>query len=346
MARNALSPEDSRSSRVARSRRRSLALIAASTAAALGLVACQPARLVRRDSSRRLVLRVNLYGSAAYAPLLQMRERRLLEEALPGLTVEWKTIPAAEAVHEALHAGGLELAVGPPTAFLLAQESGLHVRLICGISALPCAVVGRAGVRALRSVRRGERIAVPDRDSLESVVLQLAALRELGDARALDESLLEQSHADALAALKEGKDVAAHVAVSPFLELALEGTGPERLVDARDLFGGMPTAALAYALPSLRERGAPLLAAFTEALAEGSRLATDDSISTARLISEPDELRVSPEATGDVLARSGWQCGPRLTGVTKVAELWRSTGRLRSTPMDWSALAFDGVPGD
>src|SRR5687768_15460254 len=82
------------------SRRRALHLMLVGAGAALGLAACQPARLVRRDPSRRLVLRINLHGSAAYAPLLLLRERRMLEEALPGLSVEWKVIPAAEDVNE------------------------------------------------------------------------------------------------------------------------------------------------------------------------------------------------------------------------------------------------------
>jgi ABC-type nitrate/sulfonate/bicarbonate transport system substrate-binding protein len=328
------------------SRRHALRLLLAGAGAALGLAACQPARLVRRDPSRRLILRINLYGSAAYAPLLQMRERHMLEEALPGLTVEWKIIPTADDVHDALHNGGLELAVGPPTAFLLAREAGLPVRLVSGISALPCAVVGRAGLHSLRGLRPGDRIAVPEGTSLEAAVLQLVALRELGDSRALDGNLLERSHVEALPAIRLGKDVAAHVTITPFLELELEGTGPERLVDSRDLFGGLPTSALVYALPSLRERAGPALAAFTDALADAARLAAADPIGTARLLSEADELRAPPERIGEILARSGWQPGPRLAGVVRIAELWRQTDRLRRTPTSWAELAFDGVPGD
>jgi len=328
------------------SRRRALWLLAASTATGFGLAACQPARLVRRDPSRRLVLRINLYGSAAYAPLLVMRERRMLEEALPGLAVEWKAIPSADDVNEAVRAGGLDLGVGPPTAFLLAREAGLPVRLLCGVSALPCAVVGRAGLRSLGGLKKSDKVAVPDQSSLEAAVLQLAALRELGDPAALDGNLLERAHVEALPALTLGKDVAAHVAVTPFLELELEGTGPERLVDSRDLFGGLPTAALVFGLPSLRERAAPLLAAFTETLAEAARRTTADPLATARLLSEADDLRAPPERIGEILARSGWQPGPKLTGVVRIAELWWRTDRLRQPPATWAELAFDGVPGE
>jgi NitT/TauT family transport system substrate-binding protein len=327
-------------------RRRALALLLAGSGAALGLAACQPARLVRRDPSRRLVLRINLYGSAAFAPLVLMRERRLLEEAVPGLSVEWKEIPSAREVNEALRDGGLDLGVGPPTAFLLAREAGLPVRLLCGVAALPCAVVGRAGLRSLAGLRQGDRIAIPEQTGLEAAVLQLAALRELGDPRALDGSVLERSHVEALPALKLGKDFAAHVAVTPFLELELEGTGPERLVDSRDLFGALPTTALVYGLPSLRDRAGPLLAAFTGALTDAGRLALADSVGTARLLAEGDDLRAPPERIGGILARSGWQPGPRLSGVVRIAELWQRTDRLRYTPADWAELAFPGVQGD
>lgn len=269
----------------------------------------------------------------------------MLEEALPGLSVEWKSIPAADAVNGALREGGLDLAVGPPTAFLLAREASVPARLLCGISALPCAILGRSGLRSLGSLRRGERIAVPDEASLEAAVLQLAALRETGDPRAWDGNVVARPHAEVLPALKLGSEVAAHVSVTPFLELELEGSGPERLVDSRELFGGLPTTALVYALPSARERSGPALDAFTEALAESARLTAADPVGTAKLLSDTDELRAPPERIGEILRRSGWELGPRLAGVVRIAELWRGTGRLRHTPTTWAELAFEGVPG-
>jgi NitT/TauT family transport system substrate-binding protein len=327
-------------------RRRALPLLLAGGATVSGLVACQPARLVRRDTSRRLVLRINQYGSAAYAPLLLMRERRLLEEALPGLSVEWKIIPSALAVNQALVEGGLEIAAGPSTAFLLAREAGVPVRIAGAVSALPCAVVGRAGLRSLRALRPEDRVAVPDEVSLEAAVLHLAALRELGDARALDANMVTRPGSEVVAAGNAGKELAAHVAVSPFLEVALEGTSSERLVDSRELFGGLPTAALVYALPALREQALPLLETFTQVLAEASLLAAADPPGTARLLSEPEELRISPERLGDILAQSGWQLGGAVVGVTRITDLWRHTGRLKRTPAAWSELAFAGVQGN
>ena len=279
------------------------------TAGLVGLTACQPARLMRRDPSRRLVLRVNLFGTAPYAPLIQMREHRLLEDAIPGMWVEWKVLPSVESVNEALRDGGIDIATGSPTALLAAREGGLLARVIGGISAAPCAVVGRPGLKSLGAIKRADRIVVPEENSFEASILQLAALRELGDARALDQNLTYRPHVEALPSLKQGKEFAAHVAVTPFLELELEGSGPERLIDSRELFGGLPTTALAYALPSLKDRAAPLIEAFTDALTEGARLAMADPVGTARMLSETEDLRIAPDRLGIAAGSFGLAAG-------------------------------------
>ena len=150
------------------------------------------------------------------------------------------------------------------------------------------------------------------------------------------------------AALPRGPFPVAQVLSEPASRriVAPRSGGPERLIDSRDLFGGLPTSAVAYALPSLRERSGPILDAFTSALAEGTRLAVSDPVGTARLLTESEELHAPPERIGEILARSGWQLGPRLLGVTRIAELWRRTDRLHRTPERFADLAFEGVQGD
>ena len=71
-------------------------------------------RFIRRDPSHTLVLRINYFGSAGYAPLLQMRERRHARTGGPGLSIEWKAIPDVGSINDALANGGLDVASGPP----------------------------------------------------------------------------------------------------------------------------------------------------------------------------------------------------------------------------------------
>jgi len=327
-------------------RRGALTRLAGACAGLLGLVACQPARLIRRDTTRGLVLRVNVFGSAAYAGLLRMRDRNMLEKAVPGLSVEWKPIPELDAINDALTNGGLDVAAGPPTAFLMAREAGVPARLLAGLSNQPSSLVGRVGLHALSGLRPGERIAVPDETGYEAAVLELAALREFGDALALQSRMVRISHADALVALRVGREVSAHVAPTPYREVELENPELSRLADDRDLFDTSATAALVYALPSLRERNGPLLSTFVDVLGQATEQVVADPVEAVRPIGEPDELKLSRERVAAILTAAGWRPTTRMSGVTRIAELWRQTGRLRQTPVSWRELAFDGVDGD
>jgi NitT/TauT family transport system substrate-binding protein len=189
-------------------------------------------------------------------------------------------------------------------------------------------------------------IAVPDERSYEAAVLELATLREFGDALALQSRMVRKSHADALVAMRAGREVSVHVSATPYREVELDGSELVRIADDRDLFPEPATAALVYALPSLRERNAALLSTFIDVLAQAAQQAAADPAEAARLTGEPDELKLSRERVGAILAASGWRPGIRLSGVTRIAELWRQTGRLKQTPTAWPALAFDGVDGD
>lgn len=327
-------------------RRGALARLAGAGAGLLGLTACQPAKLIRRDTSRGLVLRINVFNSAAYATIQRIRDRDLLEKAVPGLTVEWKPIPELDAINDALANGGLDVAAAPPTAFLMAREAGIPARLLAGLSNQPTSIIGRVGLRALSGLRAGERIAVPDENSFEAAVLELACLRELGDAMALQSRMVRKSHADAVTSLLAGQDVSAHVAPSPYREVELEDSELTRVVDDTALFVAPATAALVYALPTVLERNGLLLETFVDVLGQATQQVVADPVESARLIGEPDDLKLPREQVAAILTAAGWRPSTRLSGVTRIAELWRQTGRLLKTPVNWRELAFDGVDGD
>jgi len=291
-------------------------------------------------------LRINVFGNASYATLLRMRDRSLLEKAVPGLSVEWKSIPDVDTINDALVNGGLDIATGPPTSYLTARENGVPARIVAGLSTQPCTIVGRVGLHALAGLRGGERIAVPDEKSYEAVVLELAALRELGDPLACESRVTRKPHAEALVSMQTGRDISAHVSTTPYREVELQDSELVRLVDDRELFDEPATGSLVYALTALRERNRPLLGIFVEVLTQAATEVAADPTDTARLIGETEELKLSRDRVGSILAASGWQPQTRPSGVTRIAELWRQTDRLRQTPTSWSELAFPGVEGN
>ncbi|MCC6177347.1 MAG: ABC transporter substrate-binding protein [Chloroflexi bacterium] len=321
--------------------RRSLLLGLAS--AGIGL-ACQPARLIERGPPRPQTLRINIFGEAGFAPLLLLRERGLLERRLPGLAVEWKPIPEVDAVHDALAAGGLDLAAGAPTAFFRARQRGLPVRILAGLAEVPSGIVTpRHAAHSLADFGPSDRIGVASSTGYEATLLRLAALRDLGDWHALDAVMVSATPARTLRGLQSGQFAGA-ASQTPALDVDEQVPGARRIVSGEDLLGGPSTSALVYALPALHERQPALVDAVVDVLHEGVALAASDWPGVARLIPEADGLGLTPEDLAPLLARSGLRYGTDVRGLDRLAEALQLAGEWTHGVDDWRALVVPSLP--
>ena len=316
-------------------------LIALLAAACLLIAGCQPARQIGRDPLRAQSLRINVQGGAGFAPLMLMQRRRLLEQRVPGLSIEWKVIPTQQGVDEALASGGLDIAAGSIVSFLQTRERGIPARLMAGVAELPLGIVANRPARSLGELPPGDRIAVPFVGSQEHIMLRMAALRDLGDWQALDRRVDPRPHAEALTALLAGRDVAAHVAVTPYLDRGLESPRVYRLVEGAELAGGPSSTVVAYATAGQRERQSALFAIFVDVLREATDLAVRDPNETARLVAETDAPLLSPDAVARYLARPGVHFSTDVRGLRRLVTFMQSTGQLRHAPTNPSELAFD-----
>jgi NitT/TauT family transport system substrate-binding protein len=307
---------------------------------------CQPARPELRDPDRGRVLRIGILGELGHVPLVVMQKRQLLEQRVPGLLVEWKAIPNQEDVYEAVAGGGLDIAAGTTTAFLLARERGLPVRILAGVSEVPMAIVtNRSGLRSLADLRWGDRVAIPAQGGHEHVLLRLAALRELGDWAALDALVAPQPEAaTSLDGLARG-EVAAQVVSSPMLEQALARRGVRRLVDLGEVTGGPLTSVVVYSTPAARERQATLYRTFQEELRRAVDVVMQEPAEGGRLVAEISGRDDAGESLRQALAQSGLRFGTDVRGLERLARFMRHTGQLTLAPTTWADLAFDDARG-
>ena len=297
-----------------------------------------------REPPRGLALRVNLLAYAPYAPLLVMQERRLIQQRVPRLSVEWKVIPSTQTLHEALLTGGLDVAIGTATTFLLFRASGVPVRALAAVSELPIGIVtNRPEARTLRDLRPTDRIGVLDADSHDATMLRMAALRELGDPRALDSQLVGMSEGEGLAALRARQVLAAQMMTTPYLDVAQDTPGLRRLDEA--VTRPATTTLLAYTLPDLRERRRPIFDAFVDALSEAATLVTAAPEALSKLVNETDELDLSPPTLAGYLRRPGVAYGTELRGLSGLAGFLSLTGQIQGPPPTWNDLTFEPARG-
>lgn len=155
-----------------------------------------------------------------YAPVYVAQELKLIEKRLPGVTLEWTKLGGGSAINEALIAGKLDAAfMGIPPA-LIAIDKGVDYRISAGICVPPAELMVRPeAAGSLAELGPEDRIAVPGVGSIQHIMLSIAAEKQLGNAKAFDNSIVAMANPDAYTALISGTDIVAHFASMPYIDL-------------------------------------------------------------------------------------------------------------------------------
>ena len=162
------------------------------------------------------------YG-VAYAPLLLMKERDVLEDAFPGHRIEWRQMNGPTPIREGMLNGEITFGFMGISPVLIGIDHGMPWKYMTGLSANRVAVVtNRADLSSLRDLDSSERIAILSPGCTQHILLSLLAKEQLGDIHALDTQLISMSHPDAMNALLSGTEVTIHVATSPYIEEELK----------------------------------------------------------------------------------------------------------------------------
>jgi NitT/TauT family transport system substrate-binding protein len=150
-----------------------------------------------------------------YAPLLIIKQQRLLEKAYPGLKVAWKQLASGTAITDGITKGDIQIGAMGTVPMLVGWARGADWKVIAPLDEADLWLMVRdPAIRALDDLR-GKRIATPAATSIQAVVLRKMAEVELGNARALDSSLISLSHPDGMRALLTGQ-IDAHLTSPPY----------------------------------------------------------------------------------------------------------------------------------
>src|SRR5919109_1615541 len=181
-----------------------LVLLSGGAGAARGLPSAAPPKVT-----------IAYQPGVGYAPLIMIRQQRLLEKRYPGTTFDWKLLPSATPITNGLVAGQIDLGaigVGP---LLFGWASGNDWKYLAPLSEADlCLMVKDPSVKTLGDLV-GKKIAMPSALAIQAVVLRKMALVKLGNARALDASIVSLDHPAAMSALLNAQ-VSAHLASPPF----------------------------------------------------------------------------------------------------------------------------------
>lgn len=221
---------------------------------------------------------------------LIVKNKRWLEEALPGVTIEWKQFDSGGSVNEAFAAGSIDigLAGSSPVSRGLSQGITYRVPWIHDVIGKAEALVAKEGITSVADLK-GRKVATPLASTAHYSLL--AALRDAGVDPA-DVDIIDAEPADILAAWTRGDIDAAYVWNPTTAELVADGG--TILVDSEQLAAkGYTTYDLAVVSDDFAERYPAALQAW---VAQQDRAVTlyreNESEAVAAIAAE---LNLSPE---------------------------------------------------
>lgn len=167
-------------------------------------------------------LNIAIQFGTAYAPLEIMKEKKLLEKYLNGITINWIQVDGPTAIREGILAGKIDIGFMGPAPFLMGVDNGMDWKIISGLSSNEVAVVtDKEYIHTLADFKPEDRIAILSPACTQHVLLAIACEKEFGDPNFFDTQLVSMSHPDAMNALIADTEIAAHIATPPYIGLEL-----------------------------------------------------------------------------------------------------------------------------
>lgn len=150
-----------------------------------------------------------------YAPLILMKQQKLIEKKYPNTKVDWKVLAAGAAITNGVISGDIEIGAMGTGPFLTGWARGVNWKILAPLNTGDLWLMAKdPNIKTLADLK-GKRIATPANTSIQAVMLRKMAQAKLGDARALDNGLVAMDHPDALTALMNGQ-IDAHLTSAPF----------------------------------------------------------------------------------------------------------------------------------
>jgi NitT/TauT family transport system substrate-binding protein len=277
----------------------------------------------------------------SYAALIIIQAKRWLETDLPGRTIRWTTVSGGNATRDGLVSGKLHLGSSGLGPFLIGWGAGIPWKIISSLNDMPLWLVAKdPRFQSLKDFRPSDKIAAIAPGSIQSVMLQKAAQRQLGDAHALDRNIASMAHPDALQALVGGQIAAAYTS-PPFQFQAVE-QGARKLVDSYELFGqhGFNTM---VAMQEYADKNPDVITAVHRNIAKANDLITNSPAEAARILSAAEKGKIPPAKYQEYLTYQGIQFTTTPHSLLEIGAFMKEVGVVKKVPGDWRETVFDTV---
>ena len=281
----------------------------------------------------------------AYAPLLVMEEQQLIEKHYDGeVEIEWSTLNSGSAITEGFASGNIDFgAMGVGPAVIATTTEGMPVKICSNMSAQPHKLMtSNESIKSLKDIGN-KQIALVNINSIQHILLAMAAEEQLGDAHALDQNIIAMSHPDGMSSLLSGS-VELQLTTSPYT-FKEEAEGMKEVEAISSVWPEGNSFIVALASTELQENNPELYDAIVAALAEAIDWINNNKEAAAEMFCENEGV--------DAATMLKWLNDPACVystetkGVLDMASFMAENGFLENdAPKALSDIAFDNVTGN
>jgi sulfonate transport system substrate-binding protein len=289
-----------------------------------------------------------------YIQFVIMEDQKLIEkhaklQGLGDIKVDWTTLGGPAQINDGLISGAIDVgAVGLPNLITLWEKTrgNVKVRAIAGLNFMPLLLVTRdPKIKTLKDYGEKDRIALPSvKISMQAILLEMAAVKEFGDANyeKLDPLTVSMGHPDAFAALNAGTEVQSHFSSAPFQYRQLKMPGYHQVASSYDIIG--PHSVSAISMTTKFHDGNPkLVAALLGAMKEATAWIKSDKKAAAEAYLRVTKDRTPLDEFVAMLNDPNIVITIQPKGADKISEFLAKVGRIKGKPDNWKDYYFGDV---
>ena len=300
------------------------------------------------------IVRVAKQFGIGYMQYMVMQELKLVEKHAKAagldVTTEWATFRSSDVMNDALISGSVDfVSLGVPgiiTIYSKTKGTASEVKGVMGLNVSPLMLLVRdPAIKSLKDFKDTHRIALPAvKVSNQAIILQMAAVKEFGDAKfnALDHLTVSMSHPDATAAMLGGQsEITANFSSAPFQYRQMKNPNVKLLINSKDLFLDDPMSFnIVAATSKFRAENPKLYAAFVAGMKEATDIINADKRKGAEIYLKSTGEKTSVDDIMDVLADKDIIYNNKVGGIRTFVNFMAKTGTLKNPPADWKDMFF------
>lgn len=308
-----------------------------------GLTACSGGDKETKNEAEKLVIAYQ--SSIAYAPLVVMKEQKLIEKYYgKDLSVDWKIMANGSAINDGITAGSVDVGAMGVAPAITGMKAGIPYKIFAGMSSQPYGILtNKKEINSLKDITSDDQIAITNINSQPHILLAMAAKAELGNARALDGNLTVLANADGYSSILSGA-VSCHMVISPYNFMELENEKVHEIEVGEDVWPNGNTFIVGVASTKLKEEKPELYDALCKAMEEAVTYIDNNQEATAKLIAQ--DYDASEKEILSWMQDEGSNYTTKLQGVMELSNFMVEEGFLENGPKDIHEIAFDNVQGE